>query len=458
MSQASKRKINRSMQMVKTDDFYNHPYTVVERVSLNFFDPSVNSNKFYIAEVHQSNAGLGYRFFVNHGRVGANGAPKSEPQPSLQAALTKFQQKVHEKLRKGYVKVDLATVTAGSAQGANKINADALKGVIDTSKVQRSSNLPSAVAQFVKQIYEEANQAVSLSLTGSAKTDIATPLGNLGINGINKGREILNYLARAVRTTNMPMIERLSIEYYKIIPRKMPSDLRKDTSWVLNSHARISKEMDILDLYEDALRMLPVMGISDLDAKYMALNCDIIPVTDPETMAYISHKVTSTVAPNHNYKLRVLNAFQVNQKNAPPFNPRGIHNCRHFFHGSRSANIVGILSSYLKLPSDLGSDIIRTGAMFGPGIYFASESSKSFNYSMGTWAGRPNKYKSAFLFICEVAMGEVYKTTSPQYFTKPPVGYHSVMGCKGPHLLNHEFIVYDPQQVRIKYVVECEKY
>ena len=196
------------------------------------------------------------------------------------------------------------------------------------------------------------------------------------------------------------------------------------------------------------------MGSSDIDVKYKGLACDLtIPTADE--MAYIKHKVESTVANNHHYKLQVVGAWGVNQHNAPAFDD-SCGNVRHLFHGSRSANIVGILSSYLKLPNDL-TGVVKTGAMFGPGIYTASNSSKSFNYSSGTWCGRANKYDTAYLFICQVAMGNVYKVNSATYFTKPPAGYDSVMGCRGANLLNDEFIVYKANQVRIKYLVECKK-
>lgn len=153
----------------------------------------------------------------------------------------------------------------------------------------------------------------------------------------------------------------------------------------------------------------------------------------------------------------MVNVFEVNMKNAPRFDD-SCGNVRRLFHGSRSANMVGILSAYLKLPYHLGSGVIKTGAMFGPGIYFAHDCTKSANYSFGTWAGRPNKHKTAFLFICDVALGNVYKVDAPHNFHQPPPqGYHSVMGCKGRFLLNHEFIVYRPEQVRIRYVVEVEK-
>lgn len=54
-------------------------------------------------------------------------------------------------------------------------------------------------------------------------------------------------------------------------------------------------------------------------------------------------------------------------------------------------------------------------------------------------------------------IGEVYKVKSPQNFQKAPDGYHSVMGCKGANLHNKEFIVYNENQISIKYMVECRQ-
>lgn len=453
-----KKALNRVMIDASKDDFYANPYTVVDRMSLNFFEPADNSNKFYIAELHSSDAGKGFRFYMNHGRVGAKGSAKAEVFATLDAATKKYNTKIREKVRKGYVKVDLASVSRGSDEGQKKINAEGLKGIMDTSSVSKSkSSLHPKIAEFVKHIYDEANQAVSLSLTGSVKSDIKAPLGNLGINGINAGRKLLSDISTAIKVGNSGFVRQASIEYFRYIPRKMPSDVRDESTWILNTNARIEKELDTLDLYEDSLRLMPVMGLSDIDSKYLGLQCDIVPVTDGETAQYLQHKIASTHASNHSYKLKVVNAYEVNMKNAPPFND-SCGNVVKLFHGSRSANLVGILSSYLKLPHNVGSDVVKTGAMFGPGIYFASDCTKSANYAFGSWAGRPNKYPTAFLMICEVALGNVHKVSSGQNFRQPPNGYHSVMGQKGPNLYNNEFIVYRPDQVRLKYIVEVSKH
>ena len=454
-----KRTLNRVMIDPKKDDFYANQYKIIEAVSLTLFDPQVNSNKFYVAELHEiegNYSGQPYRLFVNHGRVGANGQAKAEPFSALTDAKKKYNSKVREKVRKGYTQNDVAVQAVGSTQAQKNVNANAIKGV-KVQQVQQNHTLHPKVVKLVEHLYAEANQAISLSLTGSVKSDVKSPIGNLGINGINAGRHILKQISQNI-LANAPsgVVEQLSIQYYKTIPRKMPSNLRTDTSWLLNNHFKLSKEFDILDLYEDALRVLPVISNSDILPRYQALNSEIRCVEDSKTLEYLNHKVTSTHASNHNYKLKLVSAYEVAQKNAPPFNP-SCGNVVNLFHGSRSANLVGILSSYLKLPQHLSADIHKTGAMFGPGIYFAHNCTKSYNYSSGSWAGRKNKFDTAFLIIAEVAMGNVHKTPTPHPFTRPPQGYHSVMGTKGTHLQNDEFIVYDPSQVRIRYLLEVEK-
>lgn len=456
-SDKPKKQIHRVMIDTAKDDFYADDYSVVRKVYLNFFDPKVNSNKFYVAEVHSSNAGKGFRLYINYGRNGEHGAENAQPFNSLDAALSAYEKKVKSKRAKGYKDVDIAVSTKGSEKAQNIVNTASLGSLANNIKStgSKKSSLSPSIQQLVKKIYDEANQAVSLSVSGKANSDTAGPLGNMGINGINKGRQILNDIAYAIQRRDAYAVEQGSIAYYTYVPRKLSSRLQKTNDWLINSNDRVQREMDTLDLYEDTLRMLPIMGTSDIDKKYVGLCCDIAQVSVSD-LAYIKKKVAESHAWNHNFKLEVTDAWKIRQKNAPVFSD-ACGNVVRLFHGSRSANMVGILSSHLKMPNTLGSSVIKTGAMFGPGIYLASECTKSANYSFGSWCGRANKYNTAYLFIVSTALGNVYKVNSAQHFTQPPTGYNSVMGVKGSYLRNNEFIVYNENQVRIDYVVEVKK-
>lgn len=442
------------MANIYGDSFYDKDYTVIDRKSLNYFDPKVNSNKFYIAEIHQN--GTEYRLYINYGRQGQNGQESAKPYMSADSARKAFNDKVRSKTKKGYVEIELATFNRGSDKGQTLVNDNAISIADIPKQKSKKSKLIPAVAKLVKQLYEEANQAISMSLSGKAKSDITAPLGNLGQNGIDKGRTILKKISDAINNDDTDLVEEYSIEYYRFVPRDLGMNVRHKSLWIINTQEKVQSELDTLDLYEDTLRMLPAMTTIDVDEKYKALNCEINHITDPDILSYINHKVTNTIAYNHHYKLEVVNAYEIDQKNAPKFDD-SFGNVVKLFHGSRSANLVGILSSHLKLPRALPNSI-KTGSMFGPGIYTANNSSKSWNYSRGgIWSSGRNKHDTAFLFICEVALGNVYEVDSAQNFQKPPKGHNSVMGKAGKSLYNNEFIVYNENQVRIKYLVECRE-
>lgn len=421
---------------------------ILKRESLNFFNPQNNNNKFYIIELQQLPDG-DFEVSGTYGRVGTEGTVFEKKYSSLSVAESEYEKKLNSKLAKGYVKVKLATHSLGS--NANKLTVDS--NVVKTTSSK--STLDSQIQKLVTQLYDEANKAVSMSLSGSISSDIKAPLGNLSPGAIAEGREIINDLGDAIKKGYSSQIERLSIQYYNKIPRIMPANLRIDRSWILGTNEKLNEELDTLQLYEDTLRMLPAMVSHDTDAKYVGLHCDIRHVTDSKTLEYVRKKVCNSIASNHHYSLEVINVYEINQHNAPKFDSSP-GNVRNLFHGSRSCNLVGILSSHLKMPNSL-PNVQKTGAMFGPGIYFASESSKSFNYSDCRFGGGRNKYDTAFLFIVEVALGKIKKVDRATNFMEPPAGYDSVKGCKGISLYNDEYIVYKENRARIKYLVELKK-
>jgi hypothetical protein len=128
-------------------------------------------------------------------------------------------------------------------------------------------------------------------------------------------------------------------------------------------------------------------------------------------------------------------------------------------HGTRSVNVSGILQKSLMLPRKLVGVQI-TGAMFGPGLYFADDWRKSAGYcsvSQSYWArGSGNiKGRGAFMFICDVVLGKPYVADGYSAYTSPPSGHHSVFGKAGRSgVMNNEFIVYNSDQHQLRWLVE----
>ena len=129
-----------------------------------------------------------------------------------------------------------------------------------------------------------------------------------------------------------------------------------------------------------------------------------------------------------------------------------IGNTKMFWHGTRAFNVLSILKNGLIIPKNGGSYHI-TGRMFGDGLYFSDQSTKSLNYSYGYWDGGA-KDSNCFMFVADVAMGKEYIPSGPgNNFPKP--GYDSVFAkAHKSGVMNNEMIVYDINQANLRYLCE----
>jgi hypothetical protein len=135
------------------------------------------------------------------------------------------------------------------------------------------------------------------------------------------------------------------------------------------------------------------------------------------------------------------------------------------FHGTRSVNVRGILDKALMLPKQLVGVTI-TGAMFGPGLYFADDWKKSAGYtslSGGYYSSGSGgvKGRGAFMFVADVALGLPFVAPYSNGYTSPPKengkDTHCVFGKAGHSgVQNNEWIVFQTDQNRLRYLVEFD--
>ena len=112
--------------------------------------------------------------------------------------------------------------------------------------------------------------------------------------------------------------------------------------------------------------------------------------------------------------------------------------------------------SGLIIPKSNGS-IQVTGRMFGNGIYFSDQSTKSLNYSYGYWDGGA-KDNRCFMFLADVAMGKPWHPTRTGPNVVPAAGHDSVYARGGRDIVqNNEMIVYRTSQAKLKYLVEFQQ-
>ncbi len=131
------------------------------------------------------------------------------------------------------------------------------------------------------------------------------------------------------------------------------------------------------------------------------------------------------------------------------------------FHGTRSVNVRGIMKESLRMPKELVGVVI-TGAMFGPGLYFADDWKKSAGYTSMTnsyWSrgGGSVAGRGAFMFAMDVVLGNPFVSPHAHGYTGPPEKHHCVFG-KADHsgVQNNEYIIFDTNQQQIRYLAEFD--
>jgi poly [ADP-ribose] polymerase len=414
-------------------------YQIVRSAVLNRASLESNNNKFYVIELHAASGR--YRLFTNYGRVGTDGVKEGRYSDSLEEILAEYERIYREKTgpRKGYMPVEVEKVTVGSSQLRVET-----EQTFQAKRGLQSSTLHPDIARFVEHIYEESKAELVRR--------IETPLGSLSKNQIERGAEVLCALRFAIARGHRDQIVPLTSQYYTLIPHRLGR--WKDIDEVaINSIEKADAEEELLQLMRDVFHVQKDLE-AEVDRKYRALGAKI-DMVDRKDRDYrrIEKYILQTQSQHHYFRLKVNRLFCVTlpgERERYEQEGRRFGNVQELFHGTKNCNMVGILTRGLLIAP---KNVPVTGYMFGKGIYFADQSSKSAQYSL-LWANNGRPY--AYLFVADVALGRVKKEKAPMYREEAPEGYDSVQGCKGPHLLHNEFIIYRTAQCTLRYIAEIE--
>lgn len=473
------------------------------------------SNKFCNIEILQANRL--YYLAITSGRLGDENINIVVRRfPAEQVAKKMYLDECKKRLREGYKEVEVISIypncsaaAKGFVREKNVLDSKTAKGIVeekkDLSEELKANSMPikraevkkldKEVSKLVEIIYAEANQQIKKSINPEQFQRSDNPLGTINHNMILKGREILdeisklqNKLAISKRGTEIirENIGMLSNEYNMTIPRVIK---RNSSDWLLDTGEKIMEQYDLLDILEVGLSNAVLNTTFEVDttSKYKGLNSEITLVKDENIINDIKTKMRKEQLDNHHLRTRLVNVYEVNQLNAPTFDS-SCGNVVSLFHGTKGANLLGILSTSIKLPRNLGPNVQLTGAMFGPGVYFG-EYSKALQYSTSRFGGTRNKVNKYYLFLCDVALGRMKMELHATHYAQSPKGYNSVMGVgldafksgcdikgiggtgdlkissgkfsqmfgsRSYSLLHNEFIVYNQNRYKIRYIVEVE--
>lgn len=219
-----------------------------------------------------------------------------------------------------------------------------------------------------------------------------------------------------------------------------------------------------------------------LCSHYKRLRCNILPLDgDSEDVAMIKRYLSNTHAETHSsYTVEILQVFKVSRddEDARFQKFRTTENRMLLWHGSRLTNWTGILSQGLRIAPP---EAPVTGYMFGKGVYFADMFSKSANYCFAS-----SSSPVGVLLLCEVALGDMVELPAANYHadnlpagklstkgvgeTAPdpsefctlpdgvvvPLGIPKKQSATRVSLLYNEFIVYNVEQIRMRYLLQVK--
>jgi poly [ADP-ribose] polymerase len=467
-----------------------------KRWTLNFTDLMKNSNKFYNLELIEDSSGSIYIYTV-YGRLGGTEIKEFRKYNSILHAEDEANKIIKSKIKKGYVEIKLVQAAVGSDVAKSKVEITNLSE--ESAKKlgykieQPKSTLHPKVQDVVKNWFCSIEQFVTTTLDTSKCV-----LGQLSLDQINKGRELLLEARKLVATASPDINELNSIssKYYSNIPMNFGYKKLNLEQLRFDSNDKLDTAFDILDTLEGAKDVEKVLTLKNaIDSQYNSLKTpmEYIDSSDP-IFKWIETLFHKTRASNHSYlgKMKVTNVLKLDRskeyetyikyidslKSKPgltlPDNYKPIwkdrikedkvyeeliqnYNILPLWHGTRTPNFPKILSSRLMMRKPgftvAGSMFDKNGA-----LYFANSSSKSSGYtdiSGGIWSG--GKSKKAYLFLSDVCLGKSTIATRAYPYTldyiKPN---NSVWAKAGQSLYNDEFMVYTENQNWLRYVVEFE--
>ncbi|AWP13565.1 putative poly [Scophthalmus maximus] len=295
------------------------------------------------------------------------------------------------------------------------------------------------VAVFVELLWTEALGQLSVTLR--------VPVHKLSLNDVSRAEGLLLQAQKKLKEEKRTEVTSLLEEFYVLLQHRVHLQLPDAKV--------ISQKLDLCQLIRDVLNVSEMSLRSPAPScvgKYRALRCSI------ETVPPGSSEFQVVTTPLQHSKVKIQKVLRVARGMELQTFQSELGNVRTLLHSSSPSNFVGILSRGLLMPragvEHHGIERTDIGNL-GSGIYFSDAIRTSLKYS------RPSTTDgSRLLLVCDVALGSCrdVRKRDPT-LTEAPEGHHSVhgVGCTRhtpSEFEDDEYVVYGPDQVKLKYVVQ----
>lgn len=451
--------------------------SIIESKMFIAVDPLNNNNKYWKYERYSTpitEDGETGDLKITWGRVGADN-PESQLRMYDEKFLTgKIKEKLRGKMDKAlgrripYTEAQVMDYAGGKTAGASP-KALATEQVKKLA-VQEIAGDCKITAALIKKLAEANRHELLAASGGQMDIDletgmVRTPLGVVTSDAVTRARKLLDEMVPFVKrgkTDDARFVGQLE-QYLRLVPQKVPGKKGWHTSFI-----NITAQNQLLDQLETSVELAEQRMKDAATAKAagtdtpapppQVFNVKMTICEDAAVIAKIKHMFSTSGSRSHEAaRLKPVRVYEITIPHmSVAFKTDGekVGNVKLLWHGTRMFNVLSILKRGFVLPDQL-STVQTTGAMYGSGLYFSANSTKSLNYSYGYWDGG-RRDTNCYMFLVDVAMGKEY---IPSYSGNgKKSGYDSCWAKPGQSgVINDEQIVYRTSQANIRYLIEFDE-
>eukprot|EP01125_Pyxidicula_operculata_P022385 TRINITY_DN910_c2_g1_i3.p1 TRINITY_DN910_c2_g1~~TRINITY_DN910_c2_g1_i3.p1 ORF type:complete len:2962 (-),score=808.64 TRINITY_DN910_c2_g1_i3:90-8975(-) len=469
-------------------------------------------NMFYAMQVLHEYSKNVYILFTRWGRVGDVGQFQHTPFRSKDEAISEFKKifksksgnvfakgmkfkkvgkkytlREQKKTKRDFSKMTVLTWDTEKLVKMAKENPD---DKIDTTIA--ASTFPKSVVDSMKQIADPESIQSALRLNGINSADL--PISQLkrsvlddSIKLLEDAKSKLNQIEEETNKQPSDIDFKLIEQYYDELTElsnnfyeKLPMSSHSHSKISLLTKNDIDRYLGVIYSLDDVCSARKIIVAAnyrrkeinpyDYCLKSLNIKLDILDPLSGEFKALklYAEKTCGNVYVKNIYKIqRYQEAERIQQF-------KSLDNQLLLWHGSPSYNFLGILSEGLRIAPPSAP---KSGYAFGKGIYFADMLAKSITYC------RAGSGTSKFVLLSQVALGKMKELLQTEYMEQAPEGFNSckAIGKQCPDFTRsivfpngvrvptgdtiqqpkglfgyNEYIVYNPSQVRMRYLMELK--
>lgn len=417
----------------------------VEERKFIFVDVGHNNNKFWHIAMYPDNS-----VQVEWGRVGEVGSKQTKRFVDSLAAQKFFNSKCGEKERKGY--------TPQKTMGAMPIRVTGRLREIAMKEIEGDDHTQKLVDYLVKVNIHQIEATTNIRFNAGTGA-FTTPLGVVTEEGIREAQALLKQMGDHVVQHEWDSSNFMGLinNYMRIVPQNIGRG-KPDPRALYPDITAIQEQQQILDSLKVSLQNAE-QHENNAVPRMFRVKLTLIPddgATGSTEFRRILRKYRESLNQRHVaarlnlkriYRIEIAGMTEAYENDGAKLN-----NIMELWHGTRAANLLSMMKGGYVIPRNGGS-IAITGRMFGDGVYFSDQSTKSLNYAYGYWGG--GRYDSnCYMLLNDVAMGKYY-IPRRSFTGNCPSGYDSTFAKAGQSgVINNEMVVYRTSQINPKFLCE----